>query len=41
MRPSKRWVRMEDSSRVEEAGRPIRERLDPMEAFFAGVHRQI
>ena len=37
---SKKWVRMEDSGRVDE-GRPILERVDLMETFFAGVHRQI
>ena len=31
---SKKWVRMDE-------GRPILERVDLMEAFFAGVHRQI
>ena len=34
-------VRMEDSGRVDEEGRPILERVDLMETFFAGVHRQI
>ena len=38
---SKKWVRMEDSGRVDDEGRPILERVDLMEAFFAGVHRQI
>ena len=37
---SKKWVRVEDSGRVDE-GRPILERVDLMEAFFAGVHSQI
>ena len=41
-----RWVswdelRMEDSGRVDDEGRPIIERVDLMGAFFAGVHRQI
>ena len=34
---SKKWVRMEDSGRVDDEGRPILERVDLMEAFFAGV----
>ena len=34
-------VRMEDSGRVDDENRPILERVDLMEAFFAGVHRQI
>ena len=38
---SKKWVRMEDSGRVDDEGRPILERVDLMEAFFANVHRQI
>ena len=38
---SKKWVRMEDSGRVDDEGRPILERVDLMEAFFAGVHCQI
>ena len=38
---SKKWVRMEESGRVDDEGRPILERVDLMEAFFAGVHRQI
>ena len=38
---SKNWVRMEESGRVDDEGRPILERVDLMEAFFAGVHRQI
>ena len=38
---SKQWVRMEDSGRVNDEGRPILERVDLMEAFFAGVHRPI
>ena len=36
---SKKWVRMEDTGRVDDEGRPILERVDLMEAFFAGVHR--
>ena len=31
---------MEESGRVDDEGRPILERVDLMEAFFAGVHRQ-
>ena len=38
---SKKWVRMEDSGPVDDEGRPILETVDLMEAFFAGVHRQI
>ena len=38
---SKKWVRMEESGRVEDDGRPMLEKVDLMEAFFAGVHRQI
>ena len=38
---SKKWVRMEDSGHVDNEGRPILERVDLMEAFFAGVHRKI
>ena len=38
---SKKWVRMEESGQVDDEGRPILERVDLMEAFFAGVHRQI
>ena len=38
---SKKWVRMEESGRVDDEGRPILERVDLMEAFFAGMHRQI
>ena len=38
---SKKWVRMEESGRVDDEGRPILERMDLMEAFFADVHRQI
>ena len=32
----KKWVRMEDSGRVDDEGRPIQERVDLMEAFFIG-----
>ena len=38
---SNKWVRMEESGRVDDEGRPILERVDLMEAFFAGVHYQI
>ena len=31
---SKKWVRIEDSDRVDDEGRPILERVDLMEAFF-------
>ena len=31
---SKKWVRMEDSGRVDDEGRPILERVDLMDAFF-------
>ena len=30
---SKKWVRMEESGRVDDEGRPILERVDLMEAF--------
>ena len=33
---SKKWVRMEWSGRVDDEGRPILERVNLMEAFFAG-----
>ena len=38
---SKKWARMEDSGRVDDEGRPILEKVDLIEAFFAGVHSQI
>ena len=38
---SKKWMRMEESGRVDDEGRPILEKVDLIEAFFAGVHRQI
>ena len=38
---SKKWVRMEESGRVDDEGRPILERVDLMEVFFAAMHRQI
>ena len=38
---SKKWVRMEESGRVNDEGRPIPERVDLMEAFFVGMHCQI
>ena len=38
---SKKGVRMEESGRVDDEGRTILERVDLMEAFFVGVHRQI
>ena len=31
---SKKWVRMEDSGRVDNEGRPVLERVDSMETFF-------
>ena len=37
---SKKRVR-EESGRVDYEGRPILEKVDLMEAFFAGVHCQI
>ena len=37
----KKLVRMEESGHVDDEGRPILEKVDLMEAFFAGVHRQI
>ena len=36
---SKRWVRMEDSGRVDDEGRPILEKVDLIETFFAGVSK--
>ena len=36
-----RWDGWEESGRVDDEGRPILKRVDLMEAFFAGVHRQI
>ena len=38
---SKKRVRMEDSGRVDDEGRPILERVDLMEAFFVDIHHQI
>ena len=38
---SKKWVRLEDSGRIDDEGRPILEKVDLMEGFFANVHRQI
>ena len=35
---SRKWVRMEDSGRVDDEGRPI---LEGVDLFLAGVHRQI
>ena len=32
---------MDDSGSVDDDGRLILERVDLMEAFFAGIHRQI
>ena len=32
---------MEDSGRVDDEGRPILEKVDLVEMFFANVHRQI
>ena len=34
---AKKWMRMEDSGHVDDEGRPILERVDLMEAFFAGI----
>ena len=34
----KKWVRMEESGRADDESRPILEKVDLMEAFFAGVH---
>ena len=41
MRWDKKWVRMEESGRAGDEGRPILERVDLIKAFLAGVHRQI
>ena len=38
---SKKWVRMEDSGRVGEDGKPVLERVDLMEEFFENIHRQV
>ena len=38
---SKKWVRMEESGRVDDEGRLILEKVGLREAFFAGAHRQI
>ena len=38
---SKKWMRMEEAGRVDGEVRPILERVDLVETFFAGVHRQI
>ena len=35
---SQKWVRREDSDRVDDESRPILERVDLMETFFEGVH---
>ena len=32
---SRKWVRMEDSGRVDDEGRPVLEKVDLMEKFFA------
>ena len=34
-------VRREDTGRVGDEGRPVFEKVDLMEKFFANVHRQI
>ena len=41
MLASKKWVRVEESGRVDDEGRPILESVDLMETFFTGVLRQI
>ena len=38
---SKKWVRMEDTGRVDDEGRAVLERVDLMEVFFEKVHRQL
>ena len=38
---SKRWVRVEDTARVNGEGRAVLERVDLMEVFFENVHRQV
>ena len=38
---SRKWVRMEDRSRVDDEGRPVLEKVDLMEIFFANIPRQI
>ena len=41
MTSSKKWVRMEDSGRVDDEGRSILQKVDLMEMFFVDIHRQI
>ena len=38
---SRKWVRIEDTGRVDDEGRPILEKVDLMEMFLASIHRQI
>ena len=35
------WVRLEDTGRVDEEGRPVFEKVDLMEEFFANIYRQV
>ena len=37
----KKWVRMEDTGRVDDEGRAVCERVNPMEEFFGNAHHQI
>ena len=34
-------VRLEDSGRVDEDGKPVLKRVDLMEEFFENIHRQV
>ena len=38
---AKKCVRMKESRRVEDKGRPMLEKVDLMERFFENIHRQI
>ena len=38
---AKRWVKMEDTGRVDDEGKAVCERMGLMEEFFGNIHRQI
>ena len=38
---SKKWVRREDTGRVDDEGRDVFERVDLMGEFFGNIHHQI
>ena len=38
---AKRWVKMEDTGRVDDEGKAVCERLGLMKDFFGNIHRQI